>query len=504
MNLIIDSQPLTFEILEPVLSGNVQVSLSGQAIERIRLCRDYLDRKINDQQEPIYGITTGFGSLCNRTISKHDLAQLQTNLVVSHACGLGDPVADEIVRLMLVLKAFGLARGNSGVQVPTVQRLIGLFNNDALPVVRELGSLGASGDLAPLAHLVLPLLGLGKVKYRGQAMASSEANGILGYAPIDLQSKEGLALLNGTQFMSAHGVYVMLKANRLQFIADVIGAIAIEAYNGRIDPFLAEIQEIRPHKGQAETATNVRNILRGSRHLEKAGKAVQDPYSFRCIPQVHGAVKDTVEYAGNVILTEINSVTDNPTIFPAEDKILSGGNFHGEPLAFVLDFVSIALAELGNIAERRIYRLISGQRGLPEFLVAHPGLNSGFMIPQYAAASVVSQNKQLCTPSSVDSITSSNEQEDHVSMGANAATKAVKVVNNLERILAIEMLTACQALEFRGIGDTSPYLQEVIGEYRKAVPFIHEDSLMYEAIDKSLDFIRNFRFGDAFITRSPV
>ncbi|HPT15240.1 MAG TPA: histidine ammonia-lyase [Bacteroidales bacterium] len=494
MSLIIDSNPLTFDQLENIVSGNSPVTLSEQAAARIRHCRDYLDNKIAGQSDPVYGITTGFGSLCNRSINTQDLSQLQTNLVVSHACGLGDPVSDEIVRLMLVLKAFGLARGNSGVQVATVQRLIDLYNNNALPIVRELGSLGASGDLAPLAHLVLPLLGLGEMRYHNKFTTASEVNRELGFSPIVLQSKEGLALLNGTQFMSAHGVYVMLKARRLQFVADVIGAIAIEAYNGRIDPFAEEIQAIRPHKGQAETAHNIRKILEGSRHITKEGKAVQDPYSFRCIPQVHGAVKDTIEYAGNVILTEINSVTDNPTIFPEEDKILSGGNFHGEPLAFVLDFAAIALAELGNIAERRVYRLISGQRGLPEFLVAHPGLNSGFMIPQYAAASVVSQNKQLCTPASVDSITSSNEQEDHVSMGANAATKAVKVVNNLEKILAIEMMTACQALEFRGINDTSPYIQKVISDYRKSVPFIHEDALMYELIDKSLEFIRNYRF----------
>lgn len=494
MNLIIDSQPLTYELLESALSGGSRVSLSDQAVDRISFCREYLDNKIKNQPEPVYGITTGFGSLCNRTISPEDLSQLQKNLVISHACGIGEPVDDEIVRLMLILKAFGLAKGNSGVQVSTVQRLLDLFNHNALPVVRELGSLGASGDLAPLAHLVLPLLGYGEIHYKGATVKASDVNNLLGFSPLELQSKEGLALLNGTQFMSAHGVYVMIKARRLQFVADVIGAIAIEAYNGRIDPFLPEIQAIRPHKGQEETAANIRKILQGSQLISKEGKAVQDPYSFRCIPQVHGAVKDTAEYAGNVILTEINSVTDNPTIFPVEDKILSGGNFHGEPLAFALDFLSIALAELGNIAERRVYRLISGQRGLPEFLVAHPGLNSGFMIPQYAAASVVSQNKQLCTPSSVDSITSSNEQEDHVSMGANAATKAVKVVSNLERILAVEMLTACQALEFRGIHESSPYIRDIIAEYRKTVPFIHDDSLMYELMDNSLSFIRNFRF----------
>ncbi|HOW30741.1 MAG TPA: histidine ammonia-lyase [Bacteroidales bacterium] len=501
MNLLIDSQPLTFEILESALTLGTHAELSREVVQRIQRCRKYLDEKILQQREPLYGITTGFGSLCNRTISTHDLAQLQRNLVVSHACGLGAPVDNTIVKLMLLLKAWGLAKGNSGVQVATVQRLLDLYNHGALPVVRELGSLGASGDLAPLAHLVLPLLGLGEVHYKGQIIPSSNLNKVLGLSPVELQSKEGLALLNGTQFMSAHGVYVMLKAKRLLYLADMIGAIAIEAYNGRIDPFLSELHAIRLHKGQQETASNIRMMLEGSRLIGKTGKAVQDPYSFRCIPQVHGAVKDTASYFGSVILTEINSVTDNPTIFPDEDKILSGGNFHGEPLAFALDFVSIALAELGNIAERRIYRLISGQRGLPEFLVAHPGLNSGFMIPQYAAASVVSQNKQLCTPASVDSITSSNEQEDHVSMGANAATKAVRVINNLERILALEMLTACQALEFRGIGETSPYLQAIIADYRKTVPFVTDDVLMYELIDNSLNFIREYRPDTSFLQK---
>ena len=277
-------------------------------------------------------------------------------------------------------------------------------------------------------------------------------------------------------------------------MADLTGAISLEAYNGRIDPFHSKIHEIRPHPGQIETAHNIRNILQGSRLISKPGKAVQDPYSFRCIPQVHGAVKDTVRFAAEVILREINSVTDNPTIVPDDDLILSGGNFHGEPLAFVLDYISIALAELGNIAERRLYRLIAGQRGLPEFLVAHPGLNSGFMIPQYAAASVVSQNKQLCTPSSVDSITSSNEQEDHVSMGANAATKALRVVKNVENILAIELMAACQALEFRVIDKTSPFLQSVINEYRLTVPYVEDDVLMYKLIDDSLQYIHNHDF----------
>jgi histidine ammonia-lyase len=492
--LFITPAPITYEQIEQMLSPGNRLALSPESKARIEKCRNYLDQKIETSEDPVYGITTGFGSLCNRSIPKEDLSQLQINLVISHACGIGDIVEPDIVRLMLLLKAYGLSLGNSGVQTETVQRLLDLYNHNILPEVRQLGSLGASGDLAPLAHLVLPLLGVGKVLYEDTWHPASEVMAKLDLQIINLKSKEGLALLNGTQFMSSHGVLVLLKAFKLLRLADVTGALSIEAFNGRLDPFRSEIQMVRPHPGQIKTASNIRSILKGSRLIDKPGKAVQDPYSFRCIPQVHGAVKDTVNYTAEVILREINSVTDNPTIFPDEDVILSGGNFHGEPLAFVLDFISIALAELGNIAERRLYRLIAGQRGLPEFLVAHPGLNSGFMIPQYAAASVVSQNKQLCTPSSVDSITSSNEQEDHVSMGANAATKALRVVKNVENILAIELMAACQAVEFRGIENTSPYLQTIINEFRQTVPFVQEDVLMYDLIDNSLKFIQTHDF----------
>jgi histidine ammonia-lyase len=492
--LYITPEPITFEQIENMLVSHTPLALSPESVARIEKCRNYLDHKIETQEDPIYGITTGFGSLCNRTISKEDLSQLQVNLVISHACGIGKPVEPEIVRLMLILKAYGLSLGNSGVQTETVQCLLDLYNNDILPEVRELGSLGASGDLAPLAHLVLPLLGTGKVFYKNTLQPAAPVMAQHGLPPISLKSKEGLALLNGTQFMSAHGVLVLLKAFKLLRLADITAAISLEAFNGRIDPFHSLIQQIRPHPGQIETAQNICSILQGSTLINQAGKAIQDPYSFRCIPQVHGAAKDTVNYAAEVILREINSVTDNPTIFPDDDLILSGGNFHGEPLAFVLDFIAIALAELGSIAERRLYRLIAGQRGLPEFLVAHPGLNSGFMIPQYAAAAVVSQNKQLCTPASVDSITSSNEQEDHVSMGANAATKALKVVKNIESILAIELMAACQALEFRGIENTSPFLKSLIKEYRMKVPYVQDDVLMYELIDSSLEFIQNHDF----------
>ncbi|MFH1118453.1 MAG: histidine ammonia-lyase [Bacteroidota bacterium] len=490
----ISSQPLDFEKIESLLENNTRLSLSEEAISAIQHCRDYLDDKLKNHREPIYGITTGFGSLCNIQISSNDLKSLQENLVMSHACGTGAEVKSDIVKLMLLLKAHALSSGNSGVQVKTVERLLDLYNNDVIPVVYEQGSLGASGDLAPLAHLSLPLIGMGEVRYKGKVYRASKILKQFGWKPLELQSKEGLALLNGTQFMSAHAVYILLKSFKLSRLADITGSISLEAYNCRIDPFLEQLHTIRPHAGQIETARNIRNILNGSKLITREGKKVQDPYSFRCIPQVHGAVKDTIRYAASVVLTEINAVTDNPTVFPDEDLVLSGGNFHGEPLAFVLDFLAIALAEQGNIAERRVYRLIAGQRGLPEFLVANPGLNSGFMIPQYTAASIVSQNKQLATPCAVDSITSSNEQEDHVSMGANAATRTLKVVNNLERLLAIELFAAAQALDFRDATDTSPFLNAFISEYRSAVPFIKNDKIMYTEVQKTVEFIQNIKF----------
>jgi len=486
----IGSEPLNLNIIEQIMGSNATLTISVEAAGRISHCRQYLDNKLENHSDPIYGITTGFGSLCNISISENDLSKLQENLVMSHACGTGEAIQDEIVRLMLLLKVHALSSGNSGVQVKTVQRLLDFYNHNTLPVVYEQGSLGASGDLAPLAHLCLPLLGMGEMRHNGRIVSSRKVLKEFGWEPITLQSKEGLALLNGTQFMSAHAVYILLKARKLSQFADITGAISLEAYNGRPDPFMEQLHTIRPHQGQIETARNFRNLLNGSRLILQEGKKVQDPYSFRCIPQVHGAVKDTIAYSESVILTEINSVTDNPTIFPDEDLVLSGGNFHGEPLAFALDFLAIALAELGNISERRVYRLIAGQRGLPEFLVAKPGLNSGFMIPQYTAASIVSQNKQLATPCSVDSITSSNEQEDHVSMGANAATKTLKVVNNLEKLIAIELFAGTQALEFRDAAATSPFLNAFISEYRRLVPFIKDDTVMYTEISKSIEFLR--------------
>ena len=433
---------LTLSKLQQIITEGLTLEFSEESKINIQKCRDYLDKKMATHDDAIYGINTGFGSLYNIKIEKEDLSKLQENLVKSHACGTGSEVPSEIVKIMLLLKIQSLSYGYSGVQMITVQRLIDFYNNDILPVVYTQGSLGASGDLAPLAHLSLPLIGEGEVNYKGKRVHATEVNKEFGWETIKLQSKEGLALLNGTQFMSAYGSYILLKANKLSYWADLIGAMSLEGFDGRKEPFNELIHMIRPHKGQIVTAQRVLEFLEESEIIAQPKQHVQDPYSFRCMPQVHGASKDAIDYVTKVFKTEINSVTDNPNVFRESDEIISGGNFHGQPLAIALDFLAIALSELGSISERRTYQLISGLRGLPAFLVSNPGLNSGFMIPQYTAASIASQNKQLCSPASVDSIVSSNGQEDHVSMGANAAVKALQVVNKLETILAIELMNA--------------------------------------------------------------
>ncbi|MDD4696158.1 MAG: histidine ammonia-lyase [Fermentimonas sp.] len=490
---LIGQSELVIEDLEWIVSNNIKVELAPEAKERIQKCRDYLDRKIEKEQVPIYGITTGFGSLCEHTVSNDDLSTLQENLVKSHACSVGDEVAPLIVKLMFILKAHALSLGYSGVQVATVQRMLDLFNNDILPIVYDKGSLGASGDLAPLANLFLPLIGVGDVFYKGKKQDIGHVLDEFGWEPIKLQSKEGLALLNGTQFMSAHGVYAIMKVKRLSARADLIAAVSLDAYDGHIEPFEEKLHLIRPHLGQLETSQNVRRFLEGSEIISREKNHLQDPYSFRCVPQVHGATKDAIDYVKSVVHTEINSVTDNPTIFPDDDMIISGGNFHGQPLAVAYDFLAIAIAELGNISERRTAQLILGKRGLPEFLVANPGLNSGFMIPQYVAASVVSQNKMYCTPASIDSIVSSNGQEDHVSMGATSAIKLLKVMDNLDIILSIELMNAAQALEFRRPLKSSPIIEKVVKEYRKEVPFIDEDIVMYKEIRKTVSFLNRLQ-----------
>jgi histidine ammonia-lyase len=486
----IDNQWITLDSLETILAENTQLKLTDEVKKTINDCRTYLDEKVAKSDRLIYGVNTGFGSLCDTAVSNDDLEQLQRNLVVSHACGMGERVPDEIVRRMLLLKIFGLSHGASGVQLATVERLVYFFNNDIFPVVFQQGSLGASGDLAPLAHLVLPLLGEGTVRYKGEEMTSDALNKLLGLETITLRSKEGLALLNGTQFMSSYASYAIANGRKLWKQFNEIAVISLDGFDGRVEPFGSHVNEIRQQVGQIKTAAIIRDLLAGSELAQREKKHVQDPYSFRCIPQVHGASYDTIEHCALIVEREINAVTDNPTIFPDEDIVVSAGNFHGQPLALAMDFLAIALAELGSISERRIYKSISGTRGLPAFLVANPGLNSGFMITQYTCASIVSQNKQLCSPASVDSIDSSNGQEDHVSMGANAATKLARVIDNCFSIQGIELMHACQSLTFRRPMKTHPKLEAIVSEFRKHVPFIEEDSYMHPLMQTSKEFVK--------------
>ena len=492
-HFIIDNQWVSLEKLDQVLASGAQISISEDAKAAILKCRTYLDEKVAKSDRLIYGVNTGFGSLCDTAISSEDLEQLQRNLVLSHACGMGDRVPQEIVRRLLILKIMGLSHGASGVQLETVERLVFFYNNHIYPVVFQQGSLGASGDLAPLAHLVLPLLGEGTVMFEGKEYTSKEINERFGLKEIALRSKEGLALLNGTQFMSAYGAHILIKAYKYSYLADLIGTISLEGFDGRIEPFTDLIHLVRPHKGQVQTAERMRDLLEDSEIIAQPKVHVQDPYSFRCIPQVHGATIGAFNHVLDIFMREINSVTDNPNVFPDEDLIVSGGNFHGQPLAISLDYLAIAMSELANISERRTYQLLSGQRDLPLFLVKDPGLHSGFMIPQYTAAGIVSENKQLCTPASVDSIVSSNGQEDHVSMGANAAVKAYAVVNNLYDILGIELLTACQALEFRRPAKSSEVIESIFHDFRELVPILEGDRMLYKDIHQAADYIRNNR-----------
>jgi len=485
----IDNSWVTLDQIDTIIESGTQVVISEDVKENIIACRQYLDEKVERHDALIYGINTGFGSLCNTAISPGDLEQLQRNLVLSHACGMGEEVPANLVKRMLLLKAMGLSQGNSGAQLETVERLLFFFNKDILPVVYQQGSLGASGDLSPLAHMCLPILGEGEVRYLGETKPAKEILASFGLEPIVLRSKEGLALLNGTQFMSAYGSFAVSNARKLWQNFTKVGALSLEGYDGRLNPFQANVNEIRRQKGQIETAEVVRELLAGSEMIERPKEHVQDPYSFRCMPQVHGASKDAIEYCATILEREINAVTDNPTVFPDEDDVVSAGNFHGQPLAISMDFLAIALSELASISERRVYKLISGTRGLPPFLVAEPGLNSGFMIPQYTAASIVSQNKQLCTPASVDTIDSSNGQEDHVSMGANAATKLYRVVENCYSVLGIELLNAAQAMDFRK-EKSSESIEKLRASYRQQVPFVQSDVYSHELMKKSVEFVK--------------
>jgi histidine ammonia-lyase len=492
MPIELTSNYLSLEEFEHLLNANDSLVLSAELQERIQTCRDYLDQKVANSTQLIYGINTGFGSLCDTAISAADLEALQRNLVCSHACGMGEEVPLVIVRRMLLLKVLGLSKGASGVQLATVERLLFFFNNHIYPVVYQQGSLGASGDLAPLAHLSLPLIGEGEVYFENQKISATELNKKFNLKPIILQSKEGLALLNGTQFMSAYATYAVAEAYQLFEGFNQVAALSMEAYDARKEPFAANVNEIRNQVGQIRVAAWFRKQLEGSQIMEQAKAHVQDPYSFRCIPQVHGASLDTIDHAAQVVTREINAVTDNPTVFPEDDQVVSAGNFHGQPLALILDFLAIAMAEMGSISERRTYKLISGTRGLPSFLVKNPGLNSGLMITQYTCASIVSQNKQLCTPASVDTIDSSNGQEDHVSMGANAATKLFRVLDNCQKILAIELIHAAQGLEFRRPLQAAVWTEALHAQFRAVVPSLETDRIMATDMQAAQQFLKQY------------
>ncbi len=486
---------ITPERIEPehaaeIASSGRPLALSVDATNHIIACRRYLEHKLADTEQLIYGINTGFGALCHIRISQSETEDLQHNLVQSHACGTGEEVPKEIVRIMLFLKIRNLAYGHSGVRLELVQRLIDHFNADVLPPVYQQGSLGASGDLAPLAHLSLPLIGLGEVCYQDERRAAASVLKELGWPPLRLQAKEGLALLNGTQFSTAYALWCIQEASRLANMADNCAALSIDAFQCSLSPFDAKLQMIRPYEGQMRVAENIRRLLEGSLMAAQEKKHVQDPYAFRCVPQVHGATREALAHVRHMVQTEINSVTDNPMIFPEADAILSGGNFHAQPVALALDYLAIAASELASISERRTYQLISGSRDLPPFLTSLPGLHSGLMIPQYTAASIVSQNKQLCTPASVDSITSSNGQEDHVSMAANAATKAYRVLQNVETVLAIEWMTAAQAMHLRRPAKSSLRMEQLIAAYREVVPPLEEDRVLSGDIAATAGFLK--------------
>ena len=468
---------LTLEQVELVAREHAQAELSDQARQAMESSHRYVMELIR-QQKPVYGITTGFGKFCDIYIKDENLTELQHNLIRSHSCGVGSALPAGEVRAMMLLRANALALGNSGVRPLLVDTLLQCLNKNVLPVVPSKGSLGASGDLVPLAHMGLFLIGEGQATYQGKEMPADQALSTAGVEPLKLEAKEGLALVNGTQFMAARGVMLLQSAHRLALAADAIAAMTCEVLRGIPDAYSELISQVRKHPGQQRSAANLRKFLDGSRLTSEPGQLrIQDAYALRCVPQVHGASLDVLDYVSGVLQREVNSATDNPLIFPDSDQVISGGNFHGQPLALSLDFVAIALAEFTSISERRIERMVNPQlsNGLPAFLTDNGGLNSGLMILQYVAAALTSENKTLCHPASVDSIPSSGNQEDHVSMGANAANKAWQVWENLSQVLAIELLCACQAADYRGIHLLSPNGKKLYDCVRSSVPYIEKD-----------------------------
>ncbi len=488
--VIITGNTLTIEEVVQVCRNYYEVEVSDDAKEKVRSSRKIVDDFV-ENGDVVYGITTGFGKFSDVSISKDESELLQKNLIITHAVGAGNPFETEVVRGIILLRINNLAKGYSGVKPETMQTMIDMLNKGVHPIVPQKGSLGASGDLAPLSHMVLPMIGLGLAEYKGKVMSGAEAMKAAGIPVITLTSKEGLALINGTQVMTSVGCLTIYDAMNLVKASDIAAALSFEAHNGVIDALDHKVHEVRPHKGQMDTAKILLQLLNGSKMTTKQGEIrVQDAYSLRCTPQVHGASKDAINYVKEKIEIEINSVTDNPIIFPETREGISGGNFHGQPMALSFDFLGIALAELANISERRLERLVNpALSGLPAFLVEHGGLNSGFMIVQYSAAALVSENKVLAHPASVDSIPSSANQEDHVSMGTIAARKAKEIMENVRRVLAMEIMCACQGIDLRtnkGLGEgTSP----VYNKLREYVPMLTEDRALYEDINKCEELI---------------
>lgn len=487
----IDGTSLDLNHFAKVVYGKCRVELTEEARSRVDAAARFVQR-LSTEGAVVYGVTTGFGALSKVTISPQQAEELQRNLVLSHACGVGEPFPEDVVRGAMLLRANTLARGHSGVRVETLQLMLDMLNGGIVPVVPCQGSVGASGDLVPLAHLALALMGKGKVNYRGTLLDAGEALQARGLRPVTLAPKEGLALVNGTAFMCSMAAIAVRRAENLCKVADIAASMTFEALHGLTPALDERLAALRPHPGHGRTVRNMRRLLEGSAMTSAPGEKVQDGYSLRCVPQVHGATKDALGFVQRVVQTEMNSVTDNPVLFPEEGHVVSGGNFHGQPLAIAMDLLAMAIAELADIAERRINRLIDPNlSGLPPFLAREGGLNSGLMVPQYVAAALVSENKTLCHPASVDSIPTSANQEDHVSMGSWAARKALKVIENVERVLAIELLTAAQALEFslpltQGKGTTAAYTA-----VRRRVTALNEDRELYPDIACLVEMIES-------------
>jgi histidine ammonia-lyase len=489
----LDGEPIRLDWLDTAYEHPLRVEIDDRVWQRVDASRAAVET-IVQRGEIVYGVNTGFGTLCRQRIDGSQLGELQENLILSHAVGVGPPAPPAIVRWMMLFKIQALGYGLSGVTRCPVEALRRMLSADVLPEVPTQGSLGASGDLAPLAAMVLPLLGRGFVQRGTERVPLTEGLALAGVEPIRLEAKEGLALINGTQFMSAYGAALVVRARRLLKHADIIAAASLDGAFGSFHPFEDRLHRVRPHPGAIDTALNIRKVVQGSRMNEahQGCDRVQDPYSLRCVPQVHGASRDAVRHVERVVETEINSVTDNPVIFDA-DNVISGGNFHGQPLALALDYLAVAMAELANISERRIYLLLSGITGLPSLLMQDTGLNSGFMLPQYTAAALVSENKILASPASVDSIPTSLGQEDHVSMGATAAVKAWRVLDNVETVLAVEQMCAAQALDFRAPLASGAGVQAALAEIRRDISFADHDRLFGDDIQTSLALLRSQR-----------